>query len=388
MGYHVGEYAFERGGLFSNDRHIFGDIICEVSARGDIRKIELDGQIVAEDGIYGLGALLLRREAEQTSASRLAEARQSRDQAIEAARAIFDETRQRERESYTESERTEQLMLEDLLQGLREGVLDEAAALYFNISPDFLSEFKQDEFFAARRERLELDRLAEHARSEEEALARERERERASEERNAREAEARVAAERRRAEAMASKAAEDAARVTSYIAQLDREIASLPQVSATNYTGSVEQINIGIILLGTWTMIYEQGSEIHLDPAAQQKRQRFREILVLKQAEFLPVLRDAYGPAMRRQLRDADGSARTFGPGYRTVEFVNSAFVRDANMRTFQNEIREHLLMLRFTRAQYKRSREASEYSYYTLEPPRDTDLVIWEAGARYRVLP
>lgn len=207
-------------------------------------------------------------------------------------------------------------------------------------------------------------------------------------ERAARDAETRAAAETREAEAAARRAEEQAAKVTSYVEQIDRELAALPGASAANYTASVDGINMAIILMGAWTRVYEKGADLPLDAAAEQKRQRFRELLARKQAEMFPVLRDAYGPAMRRHLWEADGSARTFGTGYRTVEFVNVAFARNANIRDIHNEILENLLMLRFTRAQYKWFRGASEYSYVTLEPPRDADLVIWESGGQYRLVP
>jgi hypothetical protein len=44
-------------------------------------------------------------------------------------------------------------------------------------------------------------------------------------------------------------------------------------------------------------------------------------------------------------------------------------------------------MMLRFTRAQYKWFERASDFSYYTLEVPKDSDVVKWESGGRYRVL-
>lgn len=218
--------------------------------------------------------------------------------------------------------------------------------------------------------------------------ARAEEERRKAEELRAREAADREAEEARQAEAASQRAAEEAAKVTSYVEQLDREIASLPQVSAANYTETVDQINMGIILIGTWTLLYEQGADLPLDATAQEKRQRFRNLLIRKQAEMLPALRDSYGPAMRQQLWEADGSAKTFGSGYRTVEFVNVAFARNANIRDIHNEIRENLLMLRFTRAQYKWFKEASEYSYFNLEPPQDTELAMWESGGRFRIIP
>ncbi len=133
--------------------------------------------------------------------------------------------------------------------------------------------------------------------------------------------------------------------------------------------------------------MYEEGDKLDLNDKARQKRQQFRQLLVRKQAEMLPAMRDAYGPAMRRQLWEADGSARTVGAGYRIVEFVSVAFARNANIKQIHTEIRENLMMLRFTRAQYKWIKQASEFSYYDMEVPKDSDIVKWESGGRYRVL-
>ena len=209
---------------------------------------------------------------------------------------------------------------------------------------------------------------------------------------NAKKAADEDAAQARQAEGQAAaqaKMAADAAKaeVDQYIEQLDRELASMPGVSAKKYAGTVDEINIRLILIGTWNLLHENGATLDLGPDGQKKRQRFKELLVRKQAEMFPALRDAYGPAMRTQLWEADGSARTIGAGYRTVEFVSAAFAANANIKKIHTQIQEQLMMLRFTRAQYKWFAQASEFSYYTMEPPKDTDLGKWESGGRFRVM-
>jgi len=175
--------------------------------------------------------------------------------------------------------------------------------------------------------------------------------------------------------------------LNQYIEQIERELISLPSITALDYIASVRDINLALVLIGTWNLLYEEGAKFDLGPDDQSKRQRFKELLIRKQAEIFPALRDAYGPAMRRQLWEADGRARTIGAGYRTVEFVSGEFARNANIAQIHSEMRENLLLLRFTRAQYKWFERASDYSFYTLEPPKDTDLVIWESGGRFRLL-
>ncbi|MBL4749295.1 MAG: hypothetical protein JKX71_01700 [Amylibacter sp.] len=176
-------------------------------------------------------------------------------------------------------------------------------------------------------------------------------------------------------------------KIKAYMEQLNREIASIPNVQASTYTDNVTSINIGLLLFGAWAVLYEEGQYLDLDAAAQKKRKKFRQILVKKQVYLLPKLRDAYGPAMRAQLWEADGSAKTIGAGYRTVEFVSAAFAANANIKKIHTDIRENLMMLRFTRAQYKWYKGASEFSYYTLKVPKDRDIVKWQNGGRYRVL-
>jgi hypothetical protein len=190
-----------------------------------------------------------------------------------------------------------------------------------------------------------------------------------------------------RAESAVLREAEEVSKVAAYIEHLDQEISSIDSVQAAKYTEDVTTINIGLLLIGAWALLYEKGENLNLNEDAQRKRQQFRQLLVRKQADLLPAMRDAYGPAMRQKLWEADGSARTIGAGYRTVEFVSATFARNANIQQIHLEIRENLMMLRFTRAQYKWFERASDFSYYTLEVPKDSDVVKWESGGRYRVL-
>lgn len=242
----------------------------------------------------------------------------------------------------------------------------------------------QDKWLSELRE-LDPERYAfEAAKNEEEEAARNAE---AAVAEAARIAEQERAEAVRRAEAEEKRAVQQQTKLTEYIEQLGREITSIPGVQTSKYTEDVSSINIGLLLIGTWALMYEEGDKLDLNDEARLKRAQFRRLLVNKQTQMLSAMRDAYGPAMRQQLWEADGSARTIGAGYRTVEFVSAAFARNANIKQIHTDIRENLMMLRFTRAQYKWIKQASEFSYYTLEVPKDSEIVKWESGGRYRVL-
>lgn len=102
---------------------------------------------------------------------------------------------------------------------------------------------------------------------------------------------------------------------------------------------------------------------------------------------MFPVFRDAYGPIMRKALWEADGKAKMFGNGFRIVEFVNGLFAANRNIKQAHESVSPMLIMLRFTRAEYKWFQQAREYSYFTLEPPSDGQLVDWNTNGSFMLV-
>lgn len=190
-----------------------------------------------------------------------------------------------------------------------------------------------------------------------------------------------------RVAAAENRLAEEKAELAAYIDRIELEIDSIPDVKPSTYANGLVPINAGLAVIGAWAAIYEQGGRLGLDDETEKKRQRFRGLVAKKQAQMLPAMRDAYGPAMRQELWEADGSAKTFGPGFRTVEFVSAAFARNANIKKINDQMHDTLMMLRFTRAQYKWFNGASEYSYYTLIAPKDADVVRWNPSGSFQIL-
>lgn len=138
LGYSPDQTEFRRGGLLRRDAHVFGDVICEVDSRGNVFQITMRGQILAADGIFGLPALAARARAERISQARIDAAREERDQAVAAARAVFETARDAANEAFDATESEESSQLEALLVGLRAGVMPPDAAAHFELAPDLL----------------------------------------------------------------------------------------------------------------------------------------------------------------------------------------------------------------------------------------------------------
>lgn len=173
----------------------------------------------------------------------------------------------------------------------------------------------------------------------------------------------------------------------NYISRLDRELDSMADVDPKSYMSDSTNLAIGLALIQAWVEIYKEGATIDLTDNQERRRQEFKDAIIRKQTQMLPVFRDGYGPIMRRALWEVDGKAKTFGTGFRTVEFVNGIFAANRNIKQAHESTRPMLMMLRFTRAEYKWFQQAREFSYYTLEPPRDDQLVDWNANGSFSLV-
>lgn len=165
------------------------------------------------------------------------------------------------------------------------------------------------------------------------------------------------------------------------------ETAIVKAFNAREFTKDAQTILIAVEVLNAFARTYADGSKFGLSSEQQAARSAFKRAVSQKQQQALPLLRDAYGPAMRRALWEVDGEARTIGTGFRTIELVNGAFAANRNIKKTQDDMRLTFMKLRFTRAQYKWFARASEYQYYTMSPPSDGDLVIWDRNGNFTKL-
>jgi len=159
-------------------------------------------------------------------------------------------------------------------------------------------------------------------------------------------------------------------------------------LSKHDFTGGVETVDDVAASLTMLDVFAGIAAEVPSSDADKEARLAFTKHLRTVQRQVLPKLRDKYGPAMRQQLWEADGKAKTIGQGFRTVEFVAAAFAANRNIKSTFETLYPSLMRMRFTRAQFKWFDQADEVQYYTLKPPSDDDIVTWNGGAYIQVWP
>jgi len=106
------------------------------------------------------------------------------------------------------------------------------------------------------------------------------------------------------------------------------------------------------------------------------------KILVTRQKQTFPVMRDKIGPIFGRELWASDAEAHTVGARYQTIQFVSGDFAANRNILRSHQAILSTLVRLRFKRAEYRWYREADEFTYFKIESPDDADVgVVDEQG-------
>ena len=160
------------------------------------------------------------------------------------------------------------------------------------------------------------------------------------------------------------------------VEQLQREINSINKgVDFSTYRGSVDLVQMELILFGAWTQIIEEALEYD-DVEVQNLANNLKSKVQNLQKREFPKLRKAYKEAIYKNLWIEDIETSILGNGNTTLQFTGGIFASNKNKQEFQDALNEILHSLRFKRINYKWYEYDDEYTYYTLKTPKDNELV------------
>lgn len=176
---------------------------------------------------------------------------------------------------------------------------------------------------------------------------------------------------------------------SKYIKKLKKQLSKVRNFNVEDCTSSKDSILLCASRFSGWAETAEEGKEYNLFENQEKILSKFKRELSSLQRKALPRLRDAYGPVLRKELWENDISAKTIGKGYKIIEFVGGVFAANRNIKSFQEGLTKSkaLIILRFNRTRYKWYKRADEYTYYDIDTPKDSDLVVFTDGGGYKVI-
>ncbi|WP_299671098.1 hypothetical protein [uncultured Polaribacter sp.] len=158
--------------------------------------------------------------------------------------------------------------------------------------------------------------------------------------------------------------------------QLEREISSIKKgVDFSSYRGSIDSIQLELVLFGAWANIIEESEKYESKDIKKLTADLKRRVVKLQKIEF-PKLRANYGKIFGKELWRSNIKVRVNGRGKKYINFAGGIFANNANKEDFHNKISEVLKLYRFKQARYRWYDGASEYTYWGLEPKKDSELM------------
>lgn len=94
------------------------------------------------------------------------------------------------------------------------------------------------------------------------------------------------------------------------------------------------------------------------------------------QLKNFPKLRKAYFKFLKNSLWEHDIYVNLSGNKNTTLQFTGTYYAANKNIKDSQEALSEMLYLLRFKRTEYRWYKESDEYTYYTLDSSKDSELI------------
>lgn len=157
---------------------------------------------------------------------------------------------------------------------------------------------------------------------------------------------------------------------------LERELKSFDEgIDFSKYRGSVENIQIELVLFGAWAKNIAEG-EASDDQEIQALAKKLKSKVTRTQAKEFPLMRKDYAKVVAAKMWENDIDVSSSGSGHTRINFTGGIFAANKNKQEFQNQLHEILTMLRFQQARYMWYKGQGEYTYWDIKPLKDTELV------------
>lgn len=158
--------------------------------------------------------------------------------------------------------------------------------------------------------------------------------------------------------------------------QLIREIKSIDKgVNFKNYRGTVDDLQLELVLFGTWANIIVDGENSTDEEIMNLAKQLKSKVIAIQKREF-PILRKNYAKIVAQKMWENDIEVHVSGTGNRYINITGGIFAANKNKKDFQNTLHEVLTMFRFNQSRYRWYKGEDEYTYWTIYEGKDTDLV------------
>jgi len=167
---------------------------------------------------------------------------------------------------------------------------------------------------------------------------------------------------------------ENSIKQDKYIESFDQGIEWFNLISTNQKIDDIDAIISIADQIDYYIGIYNK-SEKDTSLIVQKKRKELIKLAKKKMSSKFPDLRKQYGRISNDLMWVKNIKVKTYGNGNSTIEFTGGLFANNQNKQDFQNTINSTFNKLRFKKVIYKWYQYDDEYTYYTINSKKDTEL-------------
>lgn len=166
--------------------------------------------------------------------------------------------------------------------------------------------------------------------------------------------------------------------IPNQIDQLKREITSIEKgVNFSTYRSTVEATQMELVLFAAWAKTINEALSSENAEVKTLGKELEKKVKNIQIKEF-PILRKAYAKAIYHKLWEQNIETQILGNKNKTIQFTGGYFANNSNKAQTQETLQEALKMFRFTKVNYKWYKYDDEYTYYEINSPNDSELMIF----------
>lgn len=142
-----------------------------------------------------------------------------------------------------------------------------------------------------------------------------------------------------------------------------------------NEMTSATDFQISVALFKAYALTINEGKQSKDKDILKLTDELTKKVIASQQKNF-PKLRKAYYDFVKNKLWENDVEVSLSGSGNTTLKFTGHYFAANKNIKESEEALHEMLTLLRFKQTQYRWYKGQDEYTYYTIESPKDNEII------------
>jgi ribosome-binding protein aMBF1 (putative translation factor) len=159
--------------------------------------------------------------------------------------------------------------------------------------------------------------------------------------------------------------------------QIERELIAIDKGITIGKGENITALQMDLVLLSAYSTIIKEGENSD-DEETKKLAKKLKEKVQSLQKSGFPKLRQRYTEIVKGLMWENDIDVYS-SDGGKVLNLTGGIFASNKNIKQVQETINENMQFFRFKQVRYRWYKGSDEFTYYDVNPPKDTEPVTFE---------